>query len=102
MKQEIFDNVLKELYCQVTDELRNIVNPFFSLVEVCEIEYDKLPEIVKEIVKPAKQNIERYKRLDVKISKILGKLPEEKRKEYYEYYRRKEIKSSTTYHPNKS
>ncbi len=83
-KVKQMDNVLRDLYVEISDEIRNSLNSIVSFVEVCasKTTYSKLPEIVKKKINSAYSAINKFQKSNKKISEIFGRLPEEKRPEY--------------------
>ena len=81
------EEIIRDLYCEICGPIRNKSGAMVSLVEFLKNKEDslELPDFVKGLVDAAYSAKEDYMQSNERISKILGRLPPDKLKEFGEY-----------------
>ena len=84
-KGKDIDTKLREIYIEITIDMRNGIGPVYNFIGLCRKKYGGLPDQIKEDLENAENANKDFDKANTKIGWILGRLPEYKIKEYDSY-----------------
>ncbi|GAG20158.1 unnamed protein product, partial [marine sediment metagenome] len=84
------EGILRNLYCELTRDIKTSTEAIFTFVECCDEEKAKLPEFIREKMPSAYGAAQRSLEANKRVAKIFRRLPEEKQEEFERYSKEKE------------